>query len=160
MSLSPVTRDHAAALGAAGFRRHIVAGGHSGGEIDVYRRRAEGRWWLEARQSGDTVDVGLTVDAGGGVLIGPVHRALSVQALVSALPHIVESLEALASTAESLRCPKCNSWAVVKDGPDGPFLACGQARRTRRPLERKVRRCRRSLVMAALIVYGEGEPAS
>ncbi len=155
MPFRAVGREYAAALRTAGFQRLDVRGSSTGVEFDVYRRRAEGRWCLEARQDGDTVDVGLTVDAGGGPLIGPVHRALSAKALASALPHIVEALEALAATAESLRCPNCHAWAVMKDGADGPYLACGQPRRTRRPLERTVRRCRRSLVMAALIVYGE-----
>ena len=158
MAPRSVGRDYAAALRAAAFRRQVLAGGAGPGDIDVYRRHAEGRWSLEARQNGDTVDVGLTVETGGGVLIGPIHRALSASVLASALPHIVESLAALASTAESLRCPKCNSWAVMKDGADGPYLACGQARRTRKPLERTLRRCRRSLVMPALIVYGERGP--
>lgn len=150
-----VGREYAAALRAAGFQRLAVRGSGAAGDVDVYRRPADGRWWLEARQEGDAVDVGLTVDTGGGLLIGPVHRALSAPALASALPHIVDALEALATTAESLRCPSCHSWAVMKDGAEGPYLACGQPRRTRRPLERTIRRCRRSLVMTALIVYGE-----
>ncbi len=155
MPLSPLGGDYAAALKASGFRRNVLAGGAPPREIDVYRRPAEGRFWLEARQEGDSVDVGLTVEPAGGLLIGPIHRALSAQALASALPHIVEALEALATTAESLRCPNCHSWAVMKGGPDGPYLACGQARGTRTPFSTLVRRCRRSLVMSALIVYGD-----
>jgi hypothetical protein len=157
MAPRPIARPYAAALKAGGFRQHVVSGG-TAGEIDVYRRPAEGRWSLEARQDEGTVDIGLTVDAGGGLLIGPIHRALSPSALASALPHIVESLSALAATAESLRCPRCNSWAVMRDSAEGPYLACGQARAARRPLERTVRRCRRSLAMTALIVYGEHGP--
>jgi hypothetical protein len=157
MSPRSVDDEYAAALAAAGFGRLVVSGGTWSG-LEVYRRPAEGRWFLEARQKGERpghVDVGLTLDPGGGTLVGPVHRALSATALVAALPHIVEALEALASAAESLRCPRCNSWAVMKEGESGPYLACGEARRTRKPLERSVRPCRRNLVMAALIIHSE-----
>ncbi len=143
----------AAALAAAGFHRHDAAGG-TAGERAVFRRPAQGRWVLEARHDGGHVDVGLTLEDAGGVLIGPVHRALSPAALASALPHITASLESLAAAAESLRCPKCNAWAVRKEGEDGPFLACGQPK-GRKPFSRGVTRCRRSLVMSALIVYRE-----
>lgn len=156
-----IDRDHAAALVHAGFRRHVVTGETASHELEVYRRPAVGRWFLEARQDGEGsghVDVGLTLDEGGGMLIGPIHRALSVPALASALPHIVESLEALAAAAESLRCPRCNSWAVMKEGSDGPYLACGEARRTRKPLERTIRKCRRNLIMAALIIHRDSKP--
>ncbi len=156
-----VGRDYAAALAGAGFRHQAVAAGTASREPEVYRRPAEGRWFLEARPGEDGaghIDVGLTLDAGGGLLIGPIHRALSPAALASALPHIVASLEALAVAAESLRCPRCNSWAVMKDGADGPYLACGKARRNRKPFQQTIQKCRRNLVMAALIVYGEPKP--
>jgi hypothetical protein len=156
-----IDRDHAAALDHAGFRRHVVTGGTASRALEVYRRPTVGRWFLEARQEGEGaghVDVGLTLEEGGGMLIGPIHRALSVAALASALPHIVESLEALAAAAESLRCPKCNSWAVMKEGSGGPYLACGEARRTRKPLERTIRKCRRNLIMAALIIHRDSKP--
>jgi hypothetical protein len=149
-------RDFAAALTAAGFRAEVLAAAKGAPATEVYRRPAQGRWFLEARHGGDRtrhVDVGLTVDAGGGPFIGPVHRALSPAALASALPHIVASLEALATTAESLRCPRCNSWAVAREGEEGPFLACGHPRKTRKPFDPVVRRCRRDLVMAGLVLH-------
>jgi hypothetical protein len=151
--------EYAAVLTGAGFRRHPLGGRPA--EVDVYRRPAPGRWALEARQEGrgGHVDVGLTLEPGGGTLVGPVHRALSAPALASALPHITASLEALAAAAESLRCPECQSWEVMREGKDGPFLACGQPRRGRKPFDRTVRLCRRNLVVAALIVYREpGSP--
>jgi len=159
--LRSIDRDHAAALARAGFHRHVVTGGTASRELEVYRRRADGRWFLEAHQDGDGaghVDVGLTLEEGGGLLIGPIHRALSVAALTSALPHIVESLEALAAAAESLRCPKCNSWAVMKEGSEGPYLACGGAPRTRKPFDRTIRKCRRNLIMAALVIHRDSKP--
>lgn len=150
--------EHASELAGAGFRRHVIAAG-TPGEHDVYRRPAQGRWMIEARHEGDGhVDLGLTLDREGGVLVGPVHRALSAAALASALAHITASLDALAEAAESLRCPSCNAWAVMSDGPDGPFLGCGQPVRSRTPFDRTIRRCRRNLVLAALIVYGEPAP--
>ena len=156
MSRRSVDPEYAAALAAAGFRRHVIAAG-TAGEIDVYRRPAQGRWLLEARQEGPGdghVDVGLTLDPGGGALIGPVHRALSAAALASALPHITASLEALAEAAERMRCPNCKSWAVVNEGEGGPFLACGQPT-SRTPFAGTIHTCRRNLVMSALIVYRE-----
>jgi hypothetical protein len=147
--------EYAAPLAAAGFARHRVAGG-TPAEREVYRRPARGRWVLQAHQEGQGaghVDVGVTLDVGTGALIGPVHRALSPAALAAALPHITASLEALALAAESLRCPDCNAWDVMKDGEDGPYLACGQQRGGRRPFDRADRRCRRNLVMAPLIVH-------
>jgi|RifCSP16_2_1023846.scaffolds.fasta_scaffold47641_2 hypothetical protein len=149
-------RDYAAALAGAGFRPEVVAPGAGSPATEVYRRPAEGRWFLEARHGGDRaqhLDVGLTVDTGGGPFIGPVHRALTPAALASALPHIVASLEALATAAESLRCPRCTSWPAMKEGADGPFLACAHPRRPRRPFDPEVRRCRRDLVMAGLILH-------
>ncbi len=157
MSLRPVSPAIAAALSAAGFCRHLVAEG-TAGELDVYRRPAQGRWFVEAREDGDRgghVDVGLTMDSPGGALMGPIHRALSAAALAAALPHITASLTALAEAAESLRCPDCSSWPVMKEGDDGPFLACGEPRRGRRPFDRALRTCRRNLVLSALIVYRE-----
>ncbi len=158
MPLRPVSPEYAAALADAGFRRHVIAAAGTAGELDVYRRPALERWVLEARQEGEGdghVDVALTLDPGGGALIGPIHRALSADALSSALPHITASLEALAEAAEALRCPTCTSWAVVSDGDGSPFLACGQPMRSRRPFDRTIRMCRRNLVMSALIVYRE-----
>jgi hypothetical protein len=99
------------------------------------------------------------VDIEGGALVGPVHRALSEAALASALPHIVASLEALARAADSLRCPTCNSWPVMKDGADGPILACPQPAAGRNPFDATVRPCRRHLVMGGLIVHGEPDSA-
>ncbi len=156
--LHPMTPDHASALAGAGFRRHVIATGTQE-EREVYRRPARGPWFLEARREGDGhVDVGLTLDSEGGVLVGPVHRALSAAALAAALPHITASLETLAGAAESLRCPECKSWAVMTEGADGPFLACGQTIRGRRPFDRAIRRCRRNLALASLIVYGAPTP--
>ena len=155
-----IDRKYRPALADAGFRRQIAAGGSASPGSEVYRLPAEGRWFLEARQGGEGachVDVGLTLDTGGGVLIGPVHRALSAGALATALPHIVESLKALAAAAESLRCPSCNSWAVMEEGGDGPYLACGGARKTRKPFQSAVRRCRRDLIMAALIIHRDSK---
>ncbi len=150
-----MNHEQASALAGAGFQRHVVATG-TPAEREAYRRPAQGPWALEARCDADGhVDVGLALGAEGGVLIGPVHRTLSAAALASALPHIVASLETLAGAAESLRCPTCKSWAVMTEGDDGPFLACGQASRGRRPFEQTIRRCRRNLALAALIVYGE-----
>jgi hypothetical protein len=156
-------RDYASTLAAGGFRVEVVAAGAGSPAIEVYRRPAEGRWFLEARHGGERarhVDVGLTVDAGGGPFIGPVHRALTPAALASALPHIVASLEALATAAESLRCPRCNSWAVAKEGEAGPFLACAHPRKTRRPFDSVVRRCRRDLVMAKLVLHRDPKSPS
>lgn len=153
-----MTPEHASALAAAKFRRHVVAAG-TAGEHDVYRRPAPGRWFLEARcEDEGHVDVGLTLDREGGALIGPIHRTLSAAALASALPDITASLEAVAEAAESLRCPTCNSWAVMSEGADGPFLSCAQPVRSRRPLQRTHGRCRRNLVLAALIVHGDPTP--
>jgi hypothetical protein len=157
MSRRSVNPEYAAALAAAGFSRHVVTAG-TARELDVYRRPAQGHWFVEARQEGPGdghVDVGLTLEPGGGALIGPVHRALSAAALASALPHITASLEALAEAAERLRCPTCKSWAVVNEGEGGPFLACGQPMRSRRPFDGTIHTCRRNLVMSALIVYRE-----
>jgi hypothetical protein len=113
-------RDFAAALTAAGFRAEVLAAAKGAPATEVYRRPAQGRWFLEARHGGDRtrhVDVGLTVDA------------------------------------ESLRCPRCNSWAVAREGEEGPFLACGHPRKTRKPFDPVVRRCRRDLVMAGLVLH-------
>ncbi len=153
-----MTPEHAAALAAARFGRHVVAAG-TAEEHDVYRRPAQGRWFLEARHEADGyVDVGLTLDQEGGALIGPIHRALSPAALAAALPDITASLEAVAAAAESLRCPTCNAWAVMSEGADGPFLSCAQPVRSRKPLQRAHGRCRRNLVLSPLIVHGEPDP--
>jgi len=148
--------EFASALTRAGFQRQLVAP-EAEGALDVYRRPVLGHWFLEARQEGGSpghVDVGLTIDVEGGALIGPVHRALSATALASALPHIIASLEALARAADSLRCPACNSWPVVRDGVDGPFLACSRATMSRNPFDTTTRPCRRYLVMGGLVVHG------
>ncbi len=155
MAGPPMPPEYAAPLAAAGFARLVLAAG-SPAEREVYRRAARGRWVLQARRDGEGVghvDVGLTLEVGTGALIGPVHRALSPVALAAALPHITASLEALAAAAESLRCPDCNAWDVLKEGEDGAYLACGEQRRGRRPFDQADRRCRRSLVMAPLIVH-------
>lgn len=155
MAGPPMLPEYAAPLAAAGFTRRVVAAG-SPAEREVYRRPARGRWVLQAHREGTGaghVDVGLTLEVGTGALIGTVHRALSPAALAAALPHITESLDALAAAAESLRCPDCNAWDVMREGEDGPYLACGQQRKGRRPFDRSDRRCRRNLIMAPLIVH-------
>jgi hypothetical protein len=156
MSRRPVSAAFAAVLEAAGFARHAAAG--TGG-LDAYRRPARAPWLIEARQGGDGVgghvDVALTLaGAEAAALVGPVHRALSPAALASALPDIIASLEALAEAAERLRCPDCNGLEALQEDEAGPYLACGQPRRGRRPFDGGGARCRRNLVMAALIVYG------
>ncbi len=150
MARCTVSPECAAALRDAGFHRTVLADG-----LDVYRRPASGRWFLEAREErdGGHVDVALAFGAPGGALIGPVHRAFGAAALASALPHITSSLEALARAAESLQCRDCRAWPVMTEGKDGPFLACGELRRGRRPFDRTVRTCRRNLVLSPLIVY-------
>lgn len=155
MARPPMPPEYAAPLAAAGFTRQVLARG-SPSEREVYRRAARGRWVLQAHLEGEGaghVDVGLTLEPGTGALVGPVHRALSPAALAAALPHITASLEALAVAAESLRCPDCNAWDVMKEGEDGAYLACGQQRRGRRPFDLVDRRCRRHLVMAPLVVH-------
>lgn len=155
MSRRPLPAAFAAVLEAAGFARHAAAGG-----TDAYRRPARAPWLIEARQGGDGaghVDVALTLaGAGAAALVGPVHRALSPAALASALPDITASLEALAEAAERLRCPDCNGLEALREDEAGAYLACGQPRRGRRPFDGGGARCRRNLVMAALIVYGGG----
>ncbi len=151
-----VAPEYASALSRAGFQRRLVTP-EAEGALDVYRRPVLGRWFLEARQEGGSpghVDVGLTVDVEGGALVGPVHRALSAAALASALPHIVASLEALARAGDSLRCPDCKSWPVMRDGVGGPFLACSRPTTSRKPFDTTVRPCRRHLVMGGVIVHG------
>lgn len=149
---------YAVVLEAAGFSRAALAGGP-----DAWRRSARAPWLVEARSSADGaahVDVGLTVPgAGAAPLLGPVHRALSPAALAAALPDVLASLEALADAAERLRCPDCNGLEAVRDGECGAFLACGQPRRGRKPFDGAAKRCRRDLVMAALVVHADpGEP--
>jgi hypothetical protein len=155
MSRWSLGTEYAAALAGAGFSRHLRAGATGAGP-EVYRRPVRARWCLEARLGEGRhgfVDVGLTLEPRGGILVGPIHRSLSPAALALALPHIVASLEALAQAAESLRCPDCNSGEALQEGPDGPFLACSQPRSGRRPFDTTVQICRRNLVMGALIVY-------
>jgi len=147
----------AAALTGAGFERVATVG--AAGGMEVFRRPAPGRWSLEARQGDEGhVDVGLTVDREGGPLLGPIHRALSPAALATAIPHIVASLEALAQAADSLRCPDCSSWPVVKQGADGPYLACGEPATARRPFDTTDQPCRRYLVMGGVVVHGDADP--
>jgi len=154
--LPRVAPGFAAALVAAGFER--LATVRAGGASEVYRRAVLGPWSLEARRGADGkdhVDLGLTVDGEGGTLVGPVHRALSPAALASALPHIIASLEALARAADSLRCPDCTAWPVMREGPEGPYLACGEPATARKPFDATDRPCRRYLAMAGLIVHGD-----
>jgi hypothetical protein len=144
----------AGVLEAAGFARLAAAG--AGAVVEIHRRAAGGPFVIEARASGEGhVDVGLTLPSPRAPLVGPVHRALSPGALASALPDILASLEALADAAERLRCPDCNGLEAIHEGEDGPFIACGQPRRGRRPFDGAEKRCRRDLVMAALIVHGD-----
>jgi hypothetical protein len=156
VSRPALSATYAAVLEAAGFARH-APGGPDG--PDAYRRPARAPWLIEARGggSGDPghVDVALTLER-AAALVGPVHRALSPAVLASALPDIVASLEALADAAERLRCPDCNGLERLEEDGAGPYLACGQVRRGRRPFDHAKggARCRRNLVMSALIVYG------
>ncbi len=156
LSLSP---DYVAPLVDAGFRPHLVRGLL---EFEVYRRRAGGRWFLQAQvDDGGRVDVGLTQGAGWGAFIGPIHRANSAPALARALPEIVRSLEALAAADHKLRCPRCNSWTVMKNGEDGPLLSCAQPRKALEPLDDascEDPSCRGTSPLRALHVYGE-DPA-
>jgi hypothetical protein len=154
----PVSAPFAAALAEAGFQRRVITRGPRG-EVDAWRRPAPGGWVIEAHEevsaSASYVDVGLTLDSGRGTLLGPVHRALSPSALASALPHVTASLEALAAATDTLRCPDCTSGESLAEDAEGPFLACGQPGRGRRTFDRSVRRCRRDLVMAMLVVHRE-----
>jgi hypothetical protein len=154
-SASAAYAAYAAVLEASGFVRD--AGGRGTDGPGAFRRPARAPWLIEARQVGDGaghVDVALTLaGAGAGALVGPVHRALSPAALASALPDITASLEALAEAAERLRCPDCNGLETLREDESGAYLACGQPRRGRRPFDGGGARCRRNLVMAALIVY-------
>jgi len=150
-----LTGEHHRALAAFGFQRLAA----SAGARDAVRwRPVQGRWGIEvvAAPAGlPAVDLGLTVEPGRGALVGPVHRAPSAAALAAALPCIVASLEALAAVAESLRCPDCHTWEVMRIGTDGPYLACGEAPRGRRPFARTEGPCRRNLSMKALVLYDE-----
>jgi len=150
--------DHAVALSGAGFHPHLVKSGFIPGALDfeVHRRPSAGRWSLEAQQGDSQVDVGLTLEAGGGKLIGPIHRAFSPSGLVAALPSIIRSLDELAAADHKLRCPECNSWTVLKVGKYGPFLSCDQARKTHKSFDGvrfKDLRCRGTLPMRALHLY-------
>jgi hypothetical protein len=144
----------AAILLAEGFAPHGPSRAPS------FRRPVREPWAIEARAAGPEgpVDVWLTVAASAaGVLVGPVHRVLSRAALRAALPHVVAALEALANAAEGLRCSECNELGVLAQDEGGAFLACGRPGRGRRPFDRRVRRCRRSLVMTSLVVYGDDD---
>lgn len=156
-----VSAPFAAALAGAGFQRRVLAQ-RPEGELDAWRRPAPAGWVVEAHEERDPeggwVDVGLTLDSGRGALLGPVHRALSPAALVSALPHVVASLEALAAASEALRCPDCVLGESLAEDADGPYLACGQPGRGRRSFDRTLRRCRRDLVLATLVVHREPGP--
>jgi hypothetical protein len=148
----PIPPAYADVLEAAGFARAAPSGA-----TGPWRRPACAPWVIEARPSADGaghVDMGLTLPRGvAAALLGPVHRALSPAALAAALPDVVASLEALAEAAERLRCADCNGLEAVQDGEDGSFLACNQPRRGRKPFDGAARRCRRDLVMAALVVH-------
>jgi hypothetical protein len=156
MARPPFPAAYAAVLEAAGFSRDPIAAASAS---DAWRRPARAPWVIEARPSGDGashLDVGLTLPGpGAAALLGPVHRALSPSALAAALADITASLEALADAAERLRCPDCNGLEAIREGEGGPFLACGQPRRGRRPFDGATRRCRRDLVMAALVVHAD-----
>ena len=147
------TTAYAGVLEAAGFAP--LAAARAG--VEIHRRPARGPFVIEARRAHGEghVDLGLTLPSPRAPLVGPVHRALSPEALSSALPDIVASLEALAMAAEQLRCPDCDGLEAIHENEEGPFIACGQARRGRRPFDGAERRCRRDLVMAALIVHGD-----
>ncbi len=146
-------------LAGAGFTRTALpdqAQGVPG--LAVRRLRVEGRWAVEARGSADpaaAADLGLTVEA-GGAFIGPVHRALSGEALLRDLADIVASLGALAATSQSLRCPECNSYLVAGEASEGPFLRCAQPRRPGRFSLRVTapQRCRGSLAVPSLVLHG------
>lgn len=161
-SRRPVSPPYAAVLSAAGFVRRATPGG-AAAALDAWDRPAPGGFTIEAHEeegAGERhLDVGLTPDPGRGALLGPVHRLLSVAALEAALPDLLASLEALASAAESLRCPDCRSGEVLTADADGPYLACGQPGRGRRSFDRVVRRCRRDLVMAMLVVHRDPRAA-
>ncbi len=149
LSVSP---EYAAVLVEAGFRPHVVRGLI---ELEVYRRPARGRWFLQAQVDHDgRIDVGLTQDAGWGAFIGPIHRAKSASALACALPDIVKSLEDLATADHKLRCPDCNSWTVMKSGKNGPVLSCAQLRRAAKS-SGEAQTCRGTLRMTALHIHGE-----
>jgi len=152
-------REYDATLVASGFHR---LGASAGSGDAIYCRPVQGRWAIEAVRGpgrGRHVDLGLTVEPGRRSLIGPVHRAPSAAALAAALPRIVASLEALAAASESLRCPDCHAWEVMQIGQGGPFLACGDAARGRRPFDRRASACRRNPALQALIVYDDrGSP--
>lgn len=156
MPKAPFPPGYAAVLEAAGFSRTAIGAAIPS---DAWRRPARAPWVIEARPSGDGashVDVGLTLPGpGAAALLGPVHRTLSPSALAAALADITASLEALADAAERLRCPDCNGLEALRESEDGPFVACGQPRRGRRPFDGATRRCRRDLVMAALVVHGD-----
>jgi hypothetical protein len=129
MARLSLNSEYVAPLVDAGFCRHVVRGLL---EFEVYRRPAEGRWFLQAQIEDDgRVDVGLAQDVGWGTFIGPIHRAGSASALARALPDIVRSLEALAAADYKLRCPRCRSWTVVRSGEGGPILSCAQRRKPR-----------------------------
>jgi hypothetical protein len=159
LSLNP---QYVAPLLDAGFRLHVVRGLL---EFEVYVREAAGRWVLQAQMGHDGhLDVGLTRDAGWGSFIGPIHRAGSAPDLERALPQIIGSLEALAAADHLLRCPRCDAWTVVRDGRDGPVLACSRRGNLRRTADGASHDgpCGGTLQLPALHVHGEppgGAPA-
>ena len=149
LSVSP---EYVTALVGAGFRPHVVRGLL---ELEVYRRPAQGRWFLQAQVDHDGhVDVGLTQEAGWGAFIGPIHRAESASALACALPDIVKSLEDLAAAEHKLRCPRCHAWTVMRNGKNGPFLSCAQVRKAPQA-SGDFLTCRGTLPMTALHIHGE-----
>ncbi|OFX24973.1 MAG: hypothetical protein A2V77_24180 [Anaeromyxobacter sp. RBG_16_69_14] len=149
LSVSP---EYVAALVEAGFCPHVVRGLI---ELEVYRRPAHDRWFLQAQVDNDGhIDVGLTQDAGWGAFIGPIHRAESASALARALPEIVRSLEELATADYRLRCPRCNSWTVMRNGKNGPFLSCTQLRKAAESSDEAVT-CQGTLRMTALYIHRE-----
>ena len=153
LSLNP---EYVASLLDAGFRLHVVRGLL---EFEVYIRKASGRWFLQAQIGHDGhLDVGLTQDAGWGSFIGPIHRASSAPALARALPEIVRSLEALAAADHGLRCPRCGSWTVMRNGRNGPVLMCSRRGRLQRPADDASLEggpCRGTLPLPALHVHDD-----
>ncbi len=127
MARLSLSSEYVTTLVEARFQPRVVRGLL---EFEVYRRPAGGRWFLQAQVAGaGCVDIGLAQEVGWGTFIGPIHRASSAAALARALPDIIRSLEGFAAADYKLRCPRCRSWTIVRNGEGGPVLACGQRRK-------------------------------